>query len=75
MQLIATEIAQDWIQLTYADGDQVANSKETVMLRVPLQGPLKRPVLWHQMQALFFLERWAGDESRRLREQLEKIGD
>ena len=73
MQLVSTEIAQDWIQLTYTDGRPTTDAGQVLIVRVPHQGPMKRPVMWHQMKALRAAQDLIEAECQRLRSELEKI--
>ncbi|MCY7271370.1 MAG: hypothetical protein LH485_04860 [Sphingomonas bacterium] len=73
MKLISTEIDEAMIQLTYTDGDPESAGAQLLVLRAPLQGPLKRPVLWHHLMAVRHIETFVGEEARRLRDELEKM--
>ena len=72
MKLLSTHIDDTSVELTYADSPLVDGAEQLVTVRFPLQGPLNRSVLWHQMQVMFRLADWAGEEARRLRSEAEK---
>ncbi len=74
MKLISTEIDEATIQLTYTGGGPADAAEEMLVFRIPLQGDLNKRVLWHHMQALRYLETFVGEEARRVRNELEKLG-
>lgn len=73
LKLISTEIDEATIQLTYTDGSPVQEAKASVIVRLPIENSPKSSLLWHQMNVLFRLSEWAGDEGRDVRNELEKI--
>lgn len=73
MKLISTEIDGSMIQLTYTGGLPENKSDELLVVRLPFEGNLKRSMLWHQMNVANRLAEWAGEESRRIRNELEKL--
>jgi len=71
-KLIATELTEETIQLTYTDGQPMDQSKEYVTFRLNFDGDLTYSVLWNQMRAVEALQTWVNAEYRRLRKEVEK---
>jgi hypothetical protein len=71
-KLIATELTEETIQLTYTDGQIMGQSKEFVTFRLSFDGDLTYSILWNQMRAVEALQTWANAEYRRLRKEVEK---
>jgi hypothetical protein len=72
VKLLATEIDAETVQLTYTDGPAVTEAKQILMIRMPVEGPMSRPVLWHQLMILRSAQNLLELEARRVREELER---
>jgi hypothetical protein len=74
MKLISTEIDASSIQLTYTDGRAVPEAKEYLIVRRPFDGDPHKSLAWNQLRVMSELAKWADEERRRIRDEIETNG-
>jgi len=70
MKLLSTEIDAETVQLTYTDGPSATEAKQAVILRLPLNGNLKRSLLRLQADTVEQAFNWLAEEHARLMQEL-----
>ena len=72
MKLIATEMSETSVQLTYTDGRATPEAKELLIVRMPVEGSLKRSIMWHQFNLIERAIEALTTERSRIRDAMEK---
>lgn len=75
MKLHSTEIDDKMVKLTYTDGASPEDATKVLIIRMPFEGTMQSPILWHQMNALHHAYAIIDVEMERMSSELNQLAE